>query len=430
LLCLFSFLFKHSAKLFLKSVEKSFLMPAIIFITGRYANGGVARRATTIANELGRLGCKVILLATHGVADDIFFARHANVELVSLPDYIAQQQTPSNASEGTKIRCPRLKFWKRLSYLTSCCPPLDRRVKYNIRGIRRSVDLRTFLLSHIGATLIPFGVSYFEDTYFAAKKLDCKIIYAERNASQIENPVSSPFHACTTRLLRRANGAVFQTHDELTFYDSTHFSNAVIIRNPLSPALPEPFTGNRRSVIVNFCRLSPQKNLPLLIDAFLLLQQEHPDYRLEIYGNAVTNEEEKLRTELQNRVITKKAEAMIKILSPAANIHELVRDCAMFVSSSDFEGLSNSMLEAMAIGLPCVCTDCLGGGAREMIQDNINGLLVPMNDAPALAAAMKKMIQNPTLAQTCGKNASALRKSLSANVIAEQWLNLIQKVQG
>ncbi len=402
----------------------------VIFIIGRYANGGVARRATTIANELGRLGCKVILLATRGVGDDVFFARNQHVELVSLPEYITEYAARGSDPEDNQERCRQLKFWKRLGYVTSWCPPIARQVKYNIRGLRRSAELRSFLKVHAGATLIPFGMSYYEDTYFAAKGLGCKIIYAERNASQVENPVSSPFHVCTNRVLRRANGAVFQTYDELSFYGNSHISNAVVIRNPLSPTLPHPFEGERRPVIVNFCRLSPQKNLPLLIEAFLLIQKDHPEYRLEIYGNAATSEEEKLRMELQDMVSDRRVEEQIKILPPVAHVHDLVRDCAMFVSSSDFEGLSNSMLEAMAIGLPCICTDCLGGGAREMIQDGVNGLLVPMNDVQALADAMKRLIQEPALAQSCSKNASSVRKSLAVETIAGQWWDLIQKVQG
>ena len=99
----------------------------------------------------------------------------------------------------------------------------------------------------------------------------------------------------------------------------------------------------------------------------------------------------------------------------------------MFVSSSDYEGLSNSMLEAMAIGLPCVCTDCLGGGAREVIKDRENGLIVPMNDAEAMCRAMKEYIEDPALAEKCSLNAAAIREELSVEKITRQWLDIIEK---
>ena len=68
-----------------------------------------------------------------------------------------------------------------------------------------------------------------------------------------------------------------------------------------------------------------------------------------------------------------------------------------FVSSSDFEGMSNSMLEAMAIGLPTICTDCPSGGAREIIQHHENGILVPIKNIDALCSAMTEVADNPEL---------------------------------
>ena len=97
----------------------------------------------------------------------------------------------------------------------------------------------------------------------------------------------------------------------------------------------------------------------------------------------------------------------------------------MFVSSSDYEGLSNSMLEAMAIGLPTVCTDCPVGGARMVIRDGENGLLVPVGDREALAAAMCRVADDRALAETLSQNGRTLREKLSIGVIADEWERLI-----
>ena len=99
----------------------------------------------------------------------------------------------------------------------------------------------------------------------------------------------------------------------------------------------------------------------------------------------------------------------------------------MFVCTSDYEGLSNSMLEAMAIGLPCVCTDCAGGGARMMIRDHENGLLTPVGDAQAVYAAMKEIIETPLLAQQLSAAASAVRGQLSISQIADRWEAMIHQ---
>ena len=97
----------------------------------------------------------------------------------------------------------------------------------------------------------------------------------------------------------------------------------------------------------------------------------------------------------------------------------------MYVSSSDYEGQSNSMLEAMAIGLPCICTDCPSGGARAVINPGINGLLVPVGNTDKLADAMRDMLLYPEEACSMGINASKIRDKRSPELIAQEWNHLI-----
>ena len=103
-----------------------------------------------------------------------------------------------------------------------------------------------------------------------------------------------------------------------------------------------------------------------------MLANEFKDYKLVIYGQGVLEDE--LRQANSNLGLTD------RVLLPgfATNILEQERPCITFVSSSDFEGISNSMLEAMGMGPPVVVRDCPVGGARMVIQDGVNGLLVPV----------------------------------------------------
>ena len=188
---------------------------------------------------------------------------------------------------------------------------------------------------------------------------------------------------------------------------------------PIKENLPERFTGQRKHEIVNFCRLNKQKNIPLLIDAFELLKREYPNYKLRIYGRG----EEK--DYLISYIKEKELESSVFFEDFATDIHERIVDAAMFAFTSDYEGLSNSMIEAMAIGLPCVCTDCAGGGARMMIQDHVNGILVPVGDVHAVYKGMKEIIEHPELAEKLSKEASKVREQLSINKIADQWEEII-----
>ena len=97
----------------------------------------------------------------------------------------------------------------------------------------------------------------------------------------------------------------------------------------------------------------------------------------------------------------------------------------MFVSSSDFEGMSNSMLEAMGMGLPTICTDCPAGGARAIIKDHENGILVPIKDVESMYRAMKEVAENKELAEKLSVNGTKLRDELSVDKIVSQWLEVI-----
>lgn len=81
------------------------------------------------------------------------------------------------------------------------------------------------------------------------------------------------------------------------------------------------------------------------------------------------------------------------------DVHEKIADATMFVMSSDYEGLSNALLEAMAMGLPCISTDSPPGGARMVIRNGQNGLLVPVGNKEKLMEAMDSIAANAEMAE-------------------------------
>ena len=219
-----------------------------------------------------------------------------------------------------------------------------------------------------------------------------------------------------------------QTQESADFFKS-HIDNYCVINNPIKANLPETFTGERRKCVVNFCRISGEKNLPLLFDAFIEFHKTHSDYKLEIFGNTVSEEEKNLSELYKAKISEMNAEEYISIYPARPDIHNVVRDYSMFVSSSDFEGLSNSMIEAMAIGMPCICTDCIGGGAREVIKNEENGLLVPIKDSKALCNAMCRMADDNILAKKCSENAQKIRTDLSVDKISDKWIKEIEQIK-
>lgn len=251
----------------------------------------------------------------------------------------------------------------------------------------------------------------------AAKGTGVKTVFCERN-NPIRPDMPKNIMKIRDKIYHRCSAAVFQTAEEMAYYTKIK-GPKVVIPNPLKENLPDRYTGERRHEIVNFCRLSEQKNIPLLIDAFEMLLRDHPDYTLRVYGEGP--EKDSLNVYIKG----KRLQDIAFIEEFASDIHERIRDAAMFVSTSDFEGLSNSMIESMAIGLPTVCTDCDGGGARMMIQDHENGLLVPKGDVQAVYHAMKEIIENKELAERLSKNAEKLRDELSVDNIVNEWIKMI-----
>ena len=100
----------------------------------------------------------------------------------------------------------------------------------------------------------------------------------------------------------------------------------------------------------------------------------------------------------------------------------------VFVLSSKNEGLPNALMEAMALGLPVISTDCPCGGPAAIIRNGENGLLVPVGDEKAMAAAIIKLCKNPETASALVREAIKIKSVCAPYRIAQQWLTYIDRV--
>ena len=225
------------------------------------------------------------------------------------------------------------------------------------------------------------------------------------------------------RLAHKADAWIFQTEGSRQWYiDSLKGTDSTIIPNPINDAFVKPvYMGERKKQIITAGRLNKVKNHQLLLRAFSHVSKEYPDHSLVIYGEGTLKKD--LISEAEHLGIKD------KVLFPGfADWGELSKDASMFVLSSDLEGMPNALMEAMALGMPCISTDCDGGGARFLIEDGVNGLLVPKNDVDAMATAMDKLLSNPDMANQLGMEAHKICERLAPEKIYKEWENYIIQI--
>ncbi len=219
-------------------------------------------------------------------------------------------------------------------------------------------------------------------------------------------------------IVNHATGGVFQTPEAQSYYCKHLQKHGVVINNPVYvfddiTIMPQY---KRTKTIVSVGRFyNEQKRYDIMLKAFKIFLESHPEYILKLYGKGP---DEKC---IRQWCLELKLANHVKFCGLTTNpMRDIVSD-GMFLITSDYEGISNSLLEAMAVGLPCVATDHSPGGARLLIQDHENGLLAPVGNCEKLAAAMSEFAYNPDLAKKCGENAQEVINRFHPNRITDMW---------
>lgn len=218
----------------------------------------------------------------------------------------------------------------------------------------------------------------------------------------------------------RAKRVIFQTPGARDFFPMKIREKGVMIPNPLTRDLPRWDAEHCEKTVITACRLDEGKNIPMLISGFARFAQSHPEWSCKVYGEGDLLEE--LKAYAQSCGVAD------RVFFPgyAKNIHEIMANANIFALTSDYEGLSNSMLEALMIGVPTVCTDCSPGGAALYIRDGVNGMLVPVGDSEALSQKLCEIADDPELQRSLSKNTEKIREELDVDRILKYWEEAIQ----
>jgi glycosyltransferase involved in cell wall biosynthesis len=292
-----------------------------------------------------------------------------------------------------------------------------------IGTIQQIKMLRQVYISESPDVIISFLPVVNMTAIIANKGLNGKLIVSERN-DPYKNPRKKIMRSIRDFLYHFSEGFVFQTPDARDYFGQYAIKRGTVIANPLAENLPKPYKGERKKRFVTAVRLEPQKNIGMLIEAFSKFSLEFPNYTLEIYG------EGSQREYLENKCKELNLSEKVLFKGFSKNIHEEILDAAAFILPSDYEGMSNSMLEALALGVPVISTDHPIGGARMFIKNRVNGLLTKVGNVDEMYNALKFSAINPDKMQLMANNAVNIREQISVDNIVNQWMEYIDKVCG
>ncbi len=234
-----------------------------------------------------------------------------------------------------------------------------------------------------------------------------------------------PYHLMMRLLYPRAEGLIMQTEEAKKYFSKGIQKKAVIIPNPINmEAVRKPFEGKRREEIVAVGRLTEEKNYPMLIHTYQKVSRQFPNYELLIYG------EGKLRGELEKLIKKLGLRDKVVLVGQKDDIYDRIYGSSLYVMTSDHEGMPNALMEAMALGLPVISTDCPCGGPGFLIKNQENGILVSTGNEEDLEKAMVQMLADRKFAEKLGSRARRIVEILNPERIYKKWDDYISYIAG
>lgn len=261
----------------------------------------------------------------------------------------------------------------------------------------------------------------------AAKKVKLPCIISERNSPR-DDPRNPLIRALKKKSFYMSDSVVFQTTEARDFFNSRIRSKACIIPNPIGSSFQ--FVDRQRNLIdpnrfVMVGRISPQKNYELALRAFQQIHKKRPLCTLEIYGRG----DEGYKRKLIEQYLDNESKKSVFFHGFSEDVPSIYSKAGVFLMTSHYEGMPNSLLEAVASGVPSISTDCRPGGAKAILSDFGGSLLVRNGDLGGLVSAMDRVLEEyDTFFDSAQKSGETVRQLYSLENVGESWIKLILSV--
>lgn len=346
----------------------------VIFVIVSMAGGGAERVVSILANQFVQKGIDVTILMTAG--NEIAYELDKRIQLLC-----------AGSVSGGSMR----------------------------KRMERTFNIRRVLRENPDSVIISFGLGASFFAVLADLFLHHKFIISERS-----DPTACPHPRLRNIIYSYAKTMVFQTEEAMKCFPVRLQKKGCVIPNPISQGIAAPYAGIRQKTVVAVGRLEAEKNYEMLLNAFQRFHAKYGDYTLHIFGQG------SLRQSLEAQAEKLRLTDSVYLEGFCQDVVDRIRTAGIYVLSSVYEGVPNALLEAMAVGLPAVATDCPIGGCRFCIEDGVNGLLVPVGDEVKLAHALEWLAQHPEEANDMGKKAAGVRERFSEQAITARWVQILR----
>lgn len=277
------------------------------------------------------------------------------------------------------------------------------------RIVHRWKNIRERIIQIKPDVIVSFGFVCNVNSVPALIGVKYPLVLCERN-DPVFDPRRTGERFSRWLLYRLADGYVFQTEKIKSYFSKKIQKKAVIIENPLiQPDTKWDSCAHSKS-IATVARLDNfQKDHIVMFNSFKKFLRDFPEYTLDVYGDGPDKKQyEEIIADmgLSNKIILHgKSNSAIKEIA----------NSEIFLFTSRYEGMPNALMEAMSIGMPCISTDCGGGGAKILFDMTQSGILVPVGDIDAISQALVRLVQDDKL------KFDLSRKALQINIYLDKW---------
>jgi Glycosyltransferase len=371
-------------------------------IPSLYYPSGMERVVTLKANYLADiLNYDITIILTDGKDKKPYYELSPSIKIINLDINYDELYGKSLIKKISSYFCKQYLFKKKLNSTLHKIKP-----DITISTLRREINF----INSIQDGSLKVGEIHFS-------KANYRDFKNEKILSIFQKIIAHFWMSKLIKELKKIDTFVVLSHEDKLKW--RELENITVIHNPLSFFSEKTSDCNAKQVIA-VGRYVPQKGFDILINAWNIVSQKHPEWILRIYGDG-------MRKELEEQIYSLRISNSCFLEHSVSNIADKYCESSIFVLSSRYEGFGMVITEAMACGVPAVSFAC-PCGPKDIIKNGIDGLLVENGNIQELADKICYLIEHEDVRKEMGKQARINVERFKIENIAMKWKELFDSL--